>query len=70
MIGQETIGGHGPKLKHRVHRRRLRTVIGNMIMMASHITTHARQLVMELGRSNVWRHTIARVYSAFADFQL
>lgn len=70
MIGQETIGGHGPKLKHRVHRRRLRTVIGNMIMMASHITTHARQLVMELGRSNVWRHTFARVYSAFADFQL
>ena len=70
MIGQETIGGHGPKLKHRVHRRRLRTVIGNMIMMASHITIHARQLVMELGRSNVWRHTFARVYSAFADFQL
>lgn len=70
MIGQETIGGHGPKLKHRVHRRRLRTVIGNMIMMASHITTHACQLVMELGRSNVWRHTFARVYSAFADFQL
>lgn len=70
MIGQETIGEHGPKLKHRVHRRRLRTVIGNMIMMASHITTHARQLVMELGRSNVWRHTFARVYSAFADFQL
>lgn len=43
MIGQETIGGRGPKPRHKVHRRRLRTVIGNLIMLASHITTHARQ---------------------------
>ena len=41
MIGQETIGGHGPKLKHRVHWRRLRTVIGNMIMLLwKDISTH------------------------------
>ena len=70
MIGQETIGGRGPKPRHKVHRRRLRTVIGNLIMLASHITTHARQVVMGLGRSNVWRHAFASVYSAFADFQL
>ena len=30
-------------------------------MMASHITSHARQLIMGLGKSNVWRHI-------FADF--
>ena len=59
MIGQETIGGRGPKPRHKVHRRRLRTVIGNLIMLASHITTHARQVVMGLGRSNVWRHAFA-----------
>ena len=70
MIGQETIGGRGPKPRHKVHRHRLRTVIGNLIMLASHITTHARQVVMGLGRSNVWRHAFASVYSAFADFQL
>ena len=36
-----------------------RTVISNLIMMASHVTTHARQLVMGLGKSNVWRHLFA-----------
>jgi hypothetical protein len=25
-------------------------------MMASHITSHARQLIMGLGKSNVWWH--------------
>ena len=45
MIGQETIGGRGPKPRHKV--------------LASHITTHARQVVMGLGRSNVWRHAFA-----------
>ncbi|CUP03685.1 Uncharacterised protein [Enterocloster clostridioformis] len=41
MIGQESIGRKGTKTKHKVRRRRLRTVIGNMIMMASHVTEHA-----------------------------
>lgn len=61
MIGQGTIGGRAPRQKRDVKRRRLRTVIGNMIMMASHITSHSRQLIMGLGKSNVWRHI-------FADF--
>lgn len=57
MIGQGTIGGRrAPYQKREVKRRRLRTVIGNMIMMASHVTSHARQLIMGLGKSNVWRH--------------
>lgn len=61
MIGQGTIGRRAPRQKRSVKRRRFRTVIENMIMMAGHITTHARQLVIGLGRSNVWRHI-------FADF--
>ena len=56
MIGQGTIGGRVPRQKRDVKRRRIRTVISNLIMMAGHVTTHARQLVMGLGRSNVWRH--------------
>jgi len=70
MIGQESIGRRGTKTKHKVRRRRLRTVIGNRIMMASHVTTHARQLIIGLGRSNVWRHAFSEVYIAFADFNL
>ena len=61
MIGQGTIGGRSPRQKRDVKRRRLHTVISNLIMMAGHITTHARQLIMGLGKSNVWRHL-------FADF--
>ena len=59
MIGQGTIGDHAPRQKRNVKRRRIRTVISNLIMMASHITTHARQLIMGLGKSNVWRHIFA-----------
>lgn len=61
MIGQGTIGGRAPRQKRDVKRRRLHTVISNLIMMACHITSHARQLIMRLGKSNVWRHI-------FADF--
>lgn len=61
MIGQGTIGGRAPRQKRDVKRRRLHTVISNLIMMACHITSHSRQLIMGLGKSNVWRHI-------FADF--
>ena len=61
IIGQGTIGKRAPRQKRAVKRRRLRTVISDLIMMASHITSHARQLIMGLGKSNVWRHI-------FADF--
>ena len=59
MIGQGTIGGRAPRQKRDVKRRRIHTVISNLIMMASHVTTHARQLIMGLGKSNVWRHIFA-----------
>ena len=59
MIGQGTIGGRAPRQKRKVRRRRLRTVISNLIMMASHVTTHARRLIIGLGKSNVWRHVFA-----------
>lgn len=48
MIGQESVGIRQPR--HKIKRCRIRTVISNLIMMA----THARQLIMGLGRSNVW----------------
>ena len=68
MIGQESIGRRGTETKHRVRHRRLRTVIGIMIMMASHVTEHARQLTIGLDRSNVWRYVFQGIYTAFADF--
>ena len=64
MIGQESLKHHPPK-KAGVKRRRLRTVIQNLILCASHITKHARRLVMGLGRSNTWRFAFQRVYLHF-----
>lgn len=56
MVGRETVGRRSPRQKREVKRRRLRTVIGNMIMMAGHVTQHARQIVIGLDKSNVRRH--------------
>lgn len=68
MIGQESLGSGDTPMVHPVKRRRLRTVIENLIMMASHVTRHARQTVIGLGKSNVWRHAFDRIYQSFAFF--
>ena len=65
MIGQESLK-HKPDSRHRVKRRRLRTVIQNLILCASHITSHARKTVMGLGKSNTWRHAFYSVWRRFA----
>ena len=54
MIAQESLK-HKPDQKKRVKRRRIRTVIGNRIQLASHVTTHARETLMALVRNNTWR---------------
>ena len=68
MIGQEALGKKNPRLKQAVKRRRHRTVINNLINMACHVTEHARQMVIGLGRSNVWRDVFQHVFGAFAYF--
>lgn len=65
MIGQESLK-HKPDQKKRVKRRRIRTVIGNMILLASHVTTHARESLMALGRSNTWRFAFMQTWLRFA----
>ena len=66
MIGQGTIGERAPRQKRNVKRRRLRTVISNLIMMAGHVTMHARQLIIGLGKSNVWRHIFSDICQKYA----
>lgn len=65
MIDQESMK-HKPDQKKRVKRRRIRTVIGNMILLASHVTTHARETLMALGRSNTWRFAFMQTWLRFA----
>ena len=66
MIGQGTIGGRAPRQKRDVKRRRLRTVISNLIMLADHVTMHARQLIIGLGKSNVWLHIFSDICQKYA----
>lgn len=64
MIGQESLK-HKPDRKHRIKRRRIRTVIGNLILCASHITQHARKKFLALGRSNAWRYGFMQIWLRF-----
>ena len=66
MIGQGTIGGRAPRQKRDVKRRRLRTVISNLIMLAGYVTMHARQLIIGLGKSNVWLHIFSDICQKYA----
>ena len=65
MIGQETLGRRNPRHKENVKWCRRRTVINNLINMACHVTRHARQMVIGLGKSNVWRDVFQYVYGSF-----
>ena len=64
MIGQESLK-HKPDAKKVVKRRRIRTVIQNLMLIGSHITRHARKIRMGLGSSNVWREAFQQIYYRF-----
>ena len=67
LIGQESLKSkRAPRSKHPVKRRRIRTVISNLIQIAGHLTTHGRRVVLALGRSNIWRQAFMDVYHRFA----
>ena len=65
MIGQEINGSEDVPMRKKTRRRRLRTVILNIIYAPAHVTTHARQVFASLGRSNAWAETFLRVNSSF-----
>lgn len=63
IIGQSSLKSRrAPKTKHPVKRRRIRTVINNLVLIAGHVTEHARRVVLSLGRSNIWRHVFMDLY--------
>ncbi len=66
IIGQESLRSKGsPKTKHHIHRRRLHTVISNLILIASHAVERGGNLVLSLGRSNIWRFAFLDVFCKF-----
>lgn len=66
IIGQESLKKKDAPDRKKIHRRRIRTVISNLMQFAGHLTEHAGRLVLSIGRSNRWRFTFKRLYDSFA----
>ena len=70
IIGQESLKKKDVPGRKKIHRRRIRTVISNLMQFAGHLTEHAGRLVLSIGRSNRWRFTFKRLYDSFAFITL
>ena len=62
LIGQESLQGDDIPMRKRVTRRRLRSVMQDMIYLACRVVRHARRLVLSFGRQCPWFDTWRRVY--------
>lgn len=62
LIGQESLEGEDIPIRKRVTRRRLRSVMQDMIYLACRVVRHARRLVLSFGRQCPWFDTWRRVY--------
>ncbi len=66
IIGTEAMKKQDMPVRHdSINRRRIRTIIDNLILIADHLTVHACKLRLALGRSNVWITTFLRLDAAF-----
>ena len=66
IVGQESLKKRDDPGRKTVKRRRIRTVINNLMQFAGHLTEHAGRVVLAIGRSNRWRFTFKRIYDTFA----
>lgn len=66
IIGVEIMKEKDAPVRHStVKRRKVRTIIDNILTIAGHFTEHARKFKLSLGRSNGWRNTFLRLCSTF-----
>ncbi len=66
LIGQESLTAEPQPLRKKVRRRRIRTVIQNMITLASRMVFHARKWKLSFGKYSPWYHVYYHVYFAFS----
>ena len=66
VIGQTALGSDQNLNRRNVSRLRAKTVMKRLILIAGHVVSHARQMFLGLGRSNIWRGVFLRLYEAFA----
>ncbi|MDQ6419089.1 IS1380 family transposase [Paenibacillus sp. LHD-117] len=66
IMGQESLREDDAPIRGGVKRRRIRTVIQNIVYIAARVSRHARQTIFIFGRYSPWFHTVRRIYQAFA----
>ena len=69
IIGTAAMKGHDMPVRHStIKRRRIRTVIDNLILIAGHLTDHARKLRLALEHCNGWICTFFRLAESLRCF--
>ncbi|PSR26545.1 MAG: hypothetical protein C7B43_13800 [Sulfobacillus benefaciens] len=63
IMGQATLGNPHVPLRQPVVRRRLRTVIQNLVFCAARLIRHARREWACYARHNPWRHVLGSLYA-------
>lgn len=66
VIGQESLKRSDAPLRKKAERRRIRTVIQNLMTLAAKVVRHARQTKRKLGHGNRWLPTFRRWYLTFS----
>ncbi|ABZ83427.1 transposase, is4 family [Heliomicrobium modesticaldum Ice1] len=68
IVGQMSLHHPDSPLKRKAHtqRRRIRTVLQNVITIASRLVRHARQVKLRLGAHSPWYATFKDLYLAFS----
>lgn len=65
LVGQTSLQVAEQPLRKKVRRRRLRTVIQNLITLASRLVSHARTWKLAFGKYSPWYKIFRHVYLAF-----
>ncbi|MGG4032189.1 IS1380 family transposase [Paenibacillus cisolokensis] len=66
IMGQESLREDDAPIRGNVKRRRIRTVIQNIVYMAARYVRHARNICLNFGSNSPWFRTARRLYLAFA----
>lgn len=68
IIGTEAMKKNDMPVRHKtIKRRRIRTVIERLMLIAGHLTVHARKVLLALGRSSSWANTFLRIWRVLSE---
>lgn len=68
IIGTEAMKKQDMPIRHKtIKHRRIRTVIDRLMLIAGHLTVHARKVFLALGRSSPWANTFIRIFGVLAE---